>query len=459
MKVLSAGPVQCDGDIRNNCDLEYMHCDLSPFLPPPLNPCLELEMTRRNDLQRRSVTTGIQVFQRLGYCLSSLGVLGSTLAYSQTIANAQVGSDRSPLTSNAPGRTLAVGVPTSVAPPETVSQPEVAPSPIVAVEAPLEVPAATVAASMPRPESRSAADLLPVVPPVPEAAAVPVVITERSKAAVPQAQPVTPIGKAPVAQSRSSSQPNPQGRAKAAVQPATPQKPLAKPGTTAVTPPVTPADMPVVQADITPPTAPVAAVQIGPISLSSAGISFGASAVQPYFNPRLQLPPLPGLDQMRMVFPIAIPAPITSLFGWRIHPLTGAQRLHTGTDIGAPMGAPVMATMGGRVILADNMGGYGIAVAIEHDNGVRQTLYGHMSEIFVRPGDMVQQGTVIGRVGSTGASTGPHLHFELRQMLPDGTWVAQDASPLIERSMAQLVQSLQLAQQPKQTAVRPMAHR
>jgi murein DD-endopeptidase MepM/ murein hydrolase activator NlpD len=120
----------------------------------------------------------------------------------------------------------------------------------------------------------------------------------------------------------------------------------------------------------------------------------------------------------------------------------------------------VMATMGGRVILADNMGGYGIAVAIEHDNGIRQTLYGHMSEIFVRPGDLIQQGTVIGRVGSTGASTGPHLHFELRQMLPDGTWVAQDASHLLENSMAQLVQSLQIAQQPQpQVAVRPTARR
>jgi murein DD-endopeptidase MepM/ murein hydrolase activator NlpD len=120
------------------------------------------------------------------------------------------------------------------------------------------------------------------------------------------------------------------------------------------------------------------------------------------------------------------------------------------------MGAPVMAAMGGRIILADNMGGYGIAVAIEHDNGIRQTLYGHMSEIFVRPGDIVQQGTVIGRVGSTGASTGPHLHFELRQMLPDGTWVAQDASAHLERSMAQLVQSLQIAQTPQKTAARPV---
>jgi murein DD-endopeptidase MepM/ murein hydrolase activator NlpD len=122
------------------------------------------------------------------------------------------------------------------------------------------------------------------------------------------------------------------------------------------------------------------------------------------------------------------------------------------------MGTPVVAAMPGRVILADNMGGYGITVALEHDNGMRQTLYAHLSELYVRPGDLVQQGTVVGRVGSTGASTGPHLHFELRQMLPDGTWVAQDASQHLERSMAQLVQSLQIAQQ-QRTAQLPTTNR
>jgi murein DD-endopeptidase MepM/ murein hydrolase activator NlpD len=166
----------------------------------------------------------------------------------------------------------------------------------------------------------------------------------------------------------------------------------------------------------------------------------------------LYLTKLPGLQDLKLLFPLAIPAPITSLFGWRIHPISGTQRLHTGTDLGAPMGTPVLAALAGRVILADIMGGYGITVALEHENGIRQTLYAHLSELFVRPGDAVQQGTVIGRVGSTGASTGPHLHFELRQMLPDGTWVAQDASQKLEFALAQLVQSLQIAQQPQQVA-------
>lgn len=202
-------------------------------------------------------------------------------------------------------------------------------------------------------------------------------------------------------------------------------------------------------------------VQIGAVNLSSGGIGVNAQAAAPvsssivspgraYFDQKF-LKPLGAASQnlLRMVFPVAVPSPITSLFGWRIHPITGTQRLHTGTDIGAPMGTPVMAVMPGRVILADEMGGYGITVAIEHDNGVRQTLYAHMSELFVRPGDTVQQGTVIGRVGSTGASTGPHLHFELREMMPDGTWIALDAGHHLENSMAYLLRSLQIAQQQK----------
>ncbi|NJM46208.1 MAG: M23 family metallopeptidase [Alkalinema sp. RU_4_3] len=204
-----------------------------------------------------------------------------------------------------------------------------------------------------------------------------------------------------------------------------------------------------------------APIRLGPINISSAGISLSApSSVKPYFPGKLlSLANLANLPKLQMVFPVAIPAPITSLFGWRIHPITGASRMHTGTDIGAPMGTPIMAALSGRVILADMMGGYGLAVAIEHDNGARQTLYAHMSELFVKPGDVVNQGAVIGRVGSTGASTGPHLHFELRQMTTDGTWVAQDAGTQLETSLASLTQSLQVAHklQPgmTKTAVKP----
>ncbi|NJK52520.1 MAG: M23 family metallopeptidase [Leptolyngbyaceae cyanobacterium SU_3_3] len=145
------------------------------------------------------------------------------------------------------------------------------------------------------------------------------------------------------------------------------------------------------------------------------------------------------------LFPLSIPSVITSVFGWRVHPISGNQRFHSGTDLGAPMGTPVLAALTGRVLLADFFGGYGLAIALEHSQGTQQTLYAHLSEIFVKPGEVIKQGTVIGRVGSTGNSTGPHLHFEFRQLTTQG-WVAQDAGTQLESALAQLAQSLQTAQ-------------
>ena len=111
---------------------------------------------------------------------------------------------------------------------------------------------------------------------------------------------------------------------------------------------------------------------------------------------------------------------ITSSFSpSRVNPVTGITQAHTGTDIGAVEGAPIWASQSGTVSLAEFNGGYGNCVIINHGNGV-STLYGHMSAILVNAGDTVAQGEQIGRVGSTGNSTGPHLHFEI---LIDGTAV------------------------------------
>jgi len=106
--------------------------------------------------------------------------------------------------------------------------------------------------------------------------------------------------------------------------------------------------------------------------------------------------------------------PITSPFGWRTHPIFGTQRYHSGIDIGADYGDAVLAADGGVIIFADWMGGYGKAVIVEHGNGI-STLYGHNSELLVSDGQRVRKGEIIARVGSTGYSTGPHLHFEVRQ--------------------------------------------
>ncbi len=103
----------------------------------------------------------------------------------------------------------------------------------------------------------------------------------------------------------------------------------------------------------------------------------------------------------------------TSGFGYRRHPLFGIRHLHTGVDIAAVWGTPVLAAADGRTIYAGWFGGYGKIVVIDHGDGT-STLYGHLSRILVTAGDTVRRGQPVGRVGSTGYSTGPHLHFEIR---------------------------------------------
>lgn len=196
-------------------------------------------------------------------------------------------------------------------------------------------------------------------------------------------------------------------------------------------------------------------VQFGPVSVSTEGIQLGAAAApatvtpstaQNYYNRTIRPPARLGNGNIRLIFPVSIPAIISSAFGWRIHPISGDKRFHTGTDIAAPMGTPVLAAYAGQVALADFFGGYGLSVALDHNKATQQTLYAHLSEIFVKPGEWVKQGEVIGRVGSTGNSTGPHLHFEFRQRTAEG-WVALDAGQSLEYALAQLVKALeQLAQ-------------
>lgn len=217
--------------------------------------------------------------------------------------------------------------------------------------------------------------------------------------------------------------------------------------------------------------ASINAVNIGPVRVSARGIGFSShtqeteepqeknwislnpqnsnsSSSQPFFNPKIPLP-LPATDSNNsFIYPLSLPAPITSLFGWRIHPLTGDRRFHAGIDLGAPMGTPVLAAYAGQVAIADWLGGYGLAVVLQH-NQTQQTLYGHLSEVFVQPGQWVDQGTAIGKVGSTGNSTGPHLHFEWRHMTAEG-WVATDPGTQLQYALSQMMQALQTAQSTSQ---------
>ncbi|MBD2693045.1 murein hydrolase activator EnvC family protein [Anabaena catenula] len=117
------------------------------------------------------------------------------------------------------------------------------------------------------------------------------------------------------------------------------------------------------------------------------------------------------------IFAFPSDAPTSSPFGWRIHPILGYRRFHAGLDFAASYGSTIRAADSGTVIFAGWYGGYGKAVIISHSNGIT-TLYGHSSELYVSEGQAVQKGQAIASVGSTGLSTGPHLHFEVRR---DGT--------------------------------------
>lgn len=112
-----------------------------------------------------------------------------------------------------------------------------------------------------------------------------------------------------------------------------------------------------------------------------------------------------------MIWPVN--GEITSEFGWRTHPIFGTARFHSGLDIGADYGVPIHAAASGVVIEAGWIGGYGNTIMIEHGSGI-VTLYGHNESLAVGVGQQVNQGDVIAYCGSTGNSTGPHCHFEVR---------------------------------------------
>jgi murein DD-endopeptidase MepM/ murein hydrolase activator NlpD len=104
---------------------------------------------------------------------------------------------------------------------------------------------------------------------------------------------------------------------------------------------------------------------------------------------------------------------LTSDYGMRWHPVTGGRRQHKGVDLAGPTGTPVHATADGTVARADWFSSYGLYVQLEH-GGNLQTRYGHMSRLNVAAGQQVHKGDVIGYIGTTGRSTGPHLHYEVR---------------------------------------------
>lgn len=135
--------------------------------------------------------------------------------------------------------------------------------------------------------------------------------------------------------------------------------------------------------------------------------------------------PAPPVAQLinSMRYPLGKVVPVTSGFGWRIHPISGTRSFHAGIDLGADYGSPVLAAIAGQVVAVGNDGGYGLRVIVQ--NGQFQTVYAHLSSAYVALGTIVQQGQPIGAVGSSGYATGPHLHLELRRLTVNG-WQSID---------------------------------
>ena len=125
---------------------------------------------------------------------------------------------------------------------------------------------------------------------------------------------------------------------------------------------------------------------------------------------------IPGFAPQKVSIPSLVPVDgvkLTSDYGMRWHPVLGGRRQHKGVDLAAPIGTPIHAAADGMVSRADWFSGYGLYIALEH-GGQIETRYGHMSRLNVAAGQMVHKGDIIGYVGTTGRSTGPHLHYEVR---------------------------------------------
>ncbi|MDN5347758.1 MAG: hypothetical protein PWP65_1322 [Clostridia bacterium] len=123
--------------------------------------------------------------------------------------------------------------------------------------------------------------------------------------------------------------------------------------------------------------------------------------------------PLGPRGTSQLAWPVPGYYDISSAFGWRVHPLLQTKRFHTGSDIPAPPGTDVVAVEDGVVISTGYLGAYGNHIVIDHGGGF-SSMYAHLSAILVKDGQEVKRGQVIGRVGSTGWATGPHLHLEIR---------------------------------------------
>ena len=166
-------------------------------------------------------------------------------------------------------------------------------------------------------------------------------------------------------------------------------------------------------------------------SQASKQKGFGiAEAIVRQMGPQAQVTPTEPLS------PLAGALRRTSAFGPRVHPITGQHHHHTGVDYAAPTGTPVRSILDAEVVFAGPKGGYGQLVELRHADGTT-TRYAHLDRIDVTVGQRLERGELLGTVGSTGQSTGPHLHFEVRQngqaIDPEPYLKAQASQPVARR--------------------------
>ena len=153
-----------------------------------------------------------------------------------------------------------------------------------------------------------------------------------------------------------------------------------------------------------------------PALAAVANAADAAAASRPSANSLVSVPVRRAFGGQSVSIPSRMPVEgvrLTSDYGMRNHPVLGGRRAHKGVDLAGPVGTPILATADGEVSKAEWFSSYGLYVSIEH-GGAIQTRYGHMSRLAVAAGQQVRKGQVIGYIGSTGRSTGPHLHYEVR---------------------------------------------
>lgn len=160
----------------------------------------------------------------------------------------------------------------------------------------------------------------------------------------------------------------------------------------------------------TPDTAADTAPQLVPSSVSVADVVALGSRPEPSKGSVVE--PI-----LSLAYPLGQWAESMDPWGWRYSTARAAWRMHTGVDLAAPTGTSVLAALAGRVLAVELISGYGNTVLLDHGQGV-ETLYAHLQEASVRPGDWLEQGVRLGAVGMTGSASGPHLHFELRHRGP-----------------------------------------